>query len=79
MTCKACGRDVPLVDRTCCEECFEEGPFTRASRLAKRERMFAWLPIRLSVYPPRRVWLRHVERITQSAWGRDEVYYADPR
>lgn len=74
MTCKACGRDVPLNDINCFD-CNAEGPFTRASRLTPWERGFAWLPMRLSAPWPSVggwIWLRHYEHRTLHVFGRGE-------
>jgi hypothetical protein len=58
MTCKACGRDVPLEDKNCFD-CNEEGPYTRADRLTPWNRRFAWLPVRLTGGGS--AWLRTIE------------------
>lgn len=74
MPCKACGADVPLVDN-CCPDCCNEGPFTRADRLTRWERRFAWLPVRVEFKPTqyKRVWLRPFEERVMHVFGRGEV------
>lgn len=75
MTCNACGRDVPLVDRSCAE-CYNEGPFTRAARLAVWTRRFAWLPVRIDYRT--RIWLRHYETSDNYIFGRVERWVRLP-
>lgn len=70
MTCAACGADVPLVDN-CCAACRDEGPFTRASRLAARDRKFAWLPTKMN--DDHYLWLRHYHEKQYEAFGCREV------
>lgn len=76
MTCKACGRDVPLEDKNCFE-CNAEGPFTRASRLSPWVSRFAWLPERLS--DGGFAWLRPVEVQIQTVFGSSDRYVRLPR
>jgi hypothetical protein len=70
MTCKACGRDVPMADKICCFDCFNEGPFTRANRVTPWERAFAWLPVRANT--GKLIWMQPFEHRTLHVFGRGE-------